>query len=326
MMNARYGIPLFYFNPAVCFIDDDPHITAALTMIFTDSHICRAFNSSRDALTFLQAYQAPLANIQFTSSNDQDDSYYPERAASYLNIKAIADLSNISERGQEIAVLIIDQQMPELSGLELCKLIQHTPMKKILLTGDTRHEQAIEAFNDGLIDVFVDKGHKNLAQILEAHVKKLSYQYFLEKTMRLKIFMKNEKEKPLSSEVFYNFFNKYCIENNICEYYLIDKCGSFLMIDNNQQVSYLVIMSNKDIQEFIDLNIDSADIPTKNLLLQMEKHQLLPFFGVNKECWQVDMKQWRKFFYPATLLPGQEFFTYAIIKRPTLVVLEGGMS
>ena len=48
--------------------------------------------------------------------------------------------------------------MPEMNGLEICKILKGYPFKFILITGEATSEKAIEAFNSGLIHQFIPKG------------------------------------------------------------------------------------------------------------------------------------------------------------------------
>lgn len=323
-MKTQNSIPLYHFNPSLCFIDDDPYLLSALTMNFSNSYHCYSFTSPIKALDFLQSYQSPLSNINFTGSHDHLDVHHADITTSYLNLKEISNLHKNPLRLNELTVLIVDQQMPEISGLELCQQIKHMPIKKLLLTADTNHHQAIDAFNANIIDMFINKGNEKLPKVLDAYVKQLNHKYFIDKTYSFLMHIESDKKKILSDPLFYDFLNTYHKENNICEYYLIDKSGSFLLLNNKQEISYIIVMTDEDIENFINLNQDSATPAVEDLLIQMSNHQLLPFFGIGKECWQVDMQLWRSYFYPAKQLVGRETYTYSIIKTPVFSIIEGG--
>jgi len=68
--------------------------------------------------------------------------------------------------------------MPNMTGLDLCYKLQDFPFKKILLTGEMQHEEAVKAFNAGLIDRFIRKYDPDLFSVLKTHIKILERQYF----------------------------------------------------------------------------------------------------------------------------------------------------
>lgn len=60
---------------------------------------------------------------------------------------------------QEFAVIISDNRMPELSGLDLFAevKIKCPATRRVLLTGRTEIEEGLEAFNEGIIHRYIDK-------------------------------------------------------------------------------------------------------------------------------------------------------------------------
>jgi len=59
-------------------------------------------------------------------------------------------------------VLIVDYAMPGLDGVELLKQLDHSPARRVLLTGAADAEVAVKAFNSGLIQKFIPKSTPNL--------------------------------------------------------------------------------------------------------------------------------------------------------------------
>ncbi|MEM6523849.1 MAG: response regulator [Bacteroidota bacterium] len=70
-------------------------------------------------------------------------------------------IDDIDERGDLVAVVISDQVMPEMSGVELLKKVENdsrlTHTRKVLLTGQATHQDTIEAINLGGIDRYIAK-------------------------------------------------------------------------------------------------------------------------------------------------------------------------
>jgi len=86
----------------------------------------------------------------------------------YLNIEicesgqeAMELIEDIDQDGDHLAVVISDQVMPEMTGVDVLREIQtdrrFTHTKKILLTGLATHEDTINAINTGGLDHYVQK-------------------------------------------------------------------------------------------------------------------------------------------------------------------------
>ncbi|MGE5153110.1 MAG: response regulator, partial [Bdellovibrio bacteriovorus] len=61
-----------------------------------------------------------------------------------------------------VSVLVADYQMPEMTGLDLFRALTHLPCKRVLLTGQADEAVAVQAFNEGLIDLYLPKLHPRL--------------------------------------------------------------------------------------------------------------------------------------------------------------------
>jgi len=75
--------------------------------------------------------------------------------------EAIGLLDEIDEQGNYVALIITDQVMPNMTGVELLSTVvedgRFDRTQKILLTGLATHKDAIEAINSGGIDYYIEK-------------------------------------------------------------------------------------------------------------------------------------------------------------------------
>ncbi|HIE72601.1 MAG TPA: response regulator, partial [Planctomycetes bacterium] len=83
-------------------------------------------------------------------------------------------------RHQRVSVAVVDYDMPKMTGVEFCRAISGLPVKRILLTGKAGLETAISAFNEGVIDCFLQKQDANVSAALRREIKRLQHQYFEE--------------------------------------------------------------------------------------------------------------------------------------------------
>jgi CheY-like chemotaxis protein len=306
-------IPLFYFPTTICWIDDNQDFLNATNTLFTHEYNSVAFVDSKEALNFLNDYSSPFSAINFTREFIESDVFDTRNHLPVdINISEIIKLANNSSVRHEISIIVVDNNMPNLRGIDICKQLKDAAYKKILLTGETSHEEVINAFNDGLIDKYIPK---NIAvpEKLESTIQNLTRQFFVEKTKNLLAHLETSRLTPLSDPIFIEFFYNWCSLNNITEFYLINKNGSYLTKNKDGKTIYLIIMSEHAKKEFVSLNDEFAS--DKNMMLdEISAGKVIPFFGLDKESWEVSYDEWDKYAYPAKIISGREKYFWSEIK------------
>lgn len=309
------GIPLFYFPLSICWVDDDPLFLDAAKQLFQTEYHCLSFVDSRQALTYLNSYQTPSSKINFTRELIESDiSDNNNHLPVDLNISEITNLSNMSNlKNEEIGLLIIDNNMPYVKGIDICQHLINKPYKKILLTGQTGLNEVVDAFNRGIIDKFITKD-RNVSNNLKMTIAELSRRYFYEQTKNLIKNIEASRLSPLSDPVFINFFYNWLESNAYKEFYLIDKSGSFLVRKNDRSIAYFIVFTEHAKNEFLKLN-DDAITTVGDLLNKLSQGQSIPFFGIGKESWHIKHTDWYKYFYPSNTLVGREKYYWTIINE-----------
>jgi CheY-like chemotaxis protein len=305
-------LPLFYFRPTICWIDDDRIFLDAVSITFREHYNCLTFDMPFQAIHYFSEYQAPLSQTRFIREFTESDlhgtnNHFPVD----LCIPTIAELINIEGKYNEIAVAIIDYNMPNMNGLELCKKLQNFPFKKILLTGEAENQEVIKAFNDGIIDRFIRKDN-NVAGELKKYISQLTNEYFYEKSANIISYLESSKVSVLSDQIFIEFFKEWLNENSITEYYLFNKQGSFLVKNKDGKLSYFVVMSEQDKSEFVQLN-DDAPEEMQSLLRKLTTENMVPFFGHGKESWEISLDKWKNYFFPAKTIEGRDKYYWIVL-------------
>lgn len=307
-------LPLFYYSPTICWVDDNQLFLDAADSLFKNDYNCVTFTDPREAVKFLSTYQSPFSKINFTREFTESDVFDTHnRLPVDINVSEITKLANNSAVRDEIAVLVIDNSMPNISGLEICHQLKDFPYKKILLTGETDPVDVIDAFNQGIIDKFIAK-EKNVTDKLQNTIQELSYQYFYEKTKNLLAHLETSRLSPLSDTMFIDFFFRLCESNKWHEFYLINRHGSFLLKNKHGECTYLIIMSESAKTEFLKLN-DEAPDNVQSLLSQVSQGTHVPFFGIGKESWEFNYNDWHNYFHPANVIEGREKYYWTAIKQ-----------
>lgn len=306
-------LPLFYYPSTWLYIDDDKTLLKSMMFVFQEHNYTKLFQSPLSCVDFLNTYQSPLSKHIFLKSITDDENYgVLQHTPINFDITMIAKLANDPHRHNEVTAMIIDYNMPEMDGFELAQNCNHLPIQKLLLTGKAKPEQGIVGFNNNLIHRFIKKNEIEWEEKLIANLKELTLQFFREKTTSLLSYLETENKLPLSDKIFIDFFEKYCEQHNIREYYLINKQGSFLCLDNKGHRSYFVLQTDQGIDTWLASHSADKELPKEKLDLVRERKKI-PFFGQGKEAWQIDPSEWPKYLYTPNVLDGRERYFWTKI-------------
>jgi CheY-like chemotaxis protein len=291
-------------------VDDDKLFLASVNELLKEERF-QTFNLTHACLDFFKTYEPILQRQKFLQGKYDHDEYdRTNRSPVDANIETLSQLRNNPTRHSEISVIILDYHMPNMTGLELARELNAVSAKKILLTGKTDHQQAIEAFNEGIIDRFIHKDDPQLINNLKLHVQGLKKRYFKDETQALLFHLEADEKLPLSNPEFVTFFEEWCNKNLIREYYVVDKTGNLLTIDQEGRKKYFIVHTDHTLRKFIQINEDE-NVPS--LIDAVIRREVIPFFGIEQEAWQTPLSDWEKHFYKSNLIVGSEKYYWAAI-------------
>lgn len=248
----QYTTPACYFPTTVLFIDDSRDFLLNFVLQLDEGLAYKIYDSPFDALDFLQKKaDKPNRLMQRCMAEKQ-------RAQNPANLQAIYSEIYNDQRFAEVSVLVVDYAMPGMDGLEVCRLLKNSPIKKILLTGKADEKLVVEAFNEGLIDRYIDKNDSEAAELITKNIEVLQQQYFQTLSEKISNALNVTSVQAVDHDIFSDCFRRICKEKHIVEYYLADHNGSFLLLDEDAHAHLLTIHSEnewqlKDAYDVLDL-------------------------------------------------------------------------
>ena len=302
------AIPAIFFPSQILLVDDDPNVIEILKQQLDNNKIkiLTALNANEALNEFnINNVNTPeLADI--ITDSFQDDLYNDNTSIVKFDIsKLLNEFENYSKYSF-ISVIISDQNMPGESGLELFKRLKNSLCKKILLTGQITDRKVIEAFNWGIINRYAEKEDQNLILTLNKYIEELTYEYFL--NISTNIHLTNTQFSILFEPAFIELFNEIIKEFNIIRFCLIDRSGSFLMIDNSNCRYVMAISTDDDIEEIME----SDTIPAKHLL-DLKNRNVIPFFGIGINSTMCAIKNWEEYLFPAKCINAKKRYFWSFI-------------
>ncbi len=291
---------LFYYPTQVVLVDDDANFLDSVSLLLDRSINYRLFQSARQALEHVNRAMA-FSEVIKRSYSSYKTGPYDSDTLTHVDINALHKEIYNPDRFLMPSVVVIDYSMPEMSGLEYCVSLTNPYVKKILLTGRANTDLAVQAFNEGLIDQFINKNDPQLASKLNRSIANLQQQYF-SRTFKILTdpVVASSQSRFLTNPAFIEFFNILRSTHEIVEYYLIDMPYSgFLLLDARGRVSLVLIMSQIALLEHLR-QCRTRKAPAE-LLTALEAGDMLPLFNIGNDGEHLNetfFKDWRKHYAP----------------------------
>ncbi|MCK4870932.1 MAG: response regulator [Gammaproteobacteria bacterium] len=318
-----------YFPTSVMFIDDNENYLESIVPLVGNDQCCEFYVNPREALAYLEEEYSPIPFIEKWLLNLKDTTLElgfeledNELTHSYIDI----DIGEIyreiysAKRFAEVSVVVTDYAMPEMSGVEFCRALKDHPVKRILLTGQASKDVGIQAFNEGVVDRFIVKGEDDLLVEVNKGIEELQHEYFAGVGQAVLGSLSCSKRFAMRDPACVEKFLEVLRAKNICEYYLINDAGSFLMLDKYGHVSWFIVQNNTDTQHYYDFVYDNEG--PKDLIKALKDRNNLLFlfereseFVLKPEDWQ----KWRNRIHPAETIKGRYGEWYcAVIDGPSV--------
>jgi CheY-like chemotaxis protein len=307
-------LPCCYFPTTIALIDDSQAFLDTLSLKLDKNLVFKTYNKSEQALESIQ-------NI--SSSKNKIHTFLSEFSSNEIDINSVTDhLFHIntasfsqelynSNRFSLLSVALIDFYMPTMNGRELCQQLIENPIKKIMLTGQADHREAVKLFNEGVIDVFIQKDTPTMYQEINIAIKKMQLDYFQQLSQGIMNTLSMKHNSALADSIFKNFFYDFYNNKGFAECYLLDIFGSFLFLDSKANPTWLIIKSEQELHEFCDIAIGKR--AGSSIVDRIKKKEAMPIL-LNELDHMQPVAEWHRYLYPIKCLKGENnTYYYAIV-------------
>jgi CheY-like chemotaxis protein len=318
----------FYHPTAVLVLDDDPLFLESLDFQFSDELSCQTFTRPDAALEHLrsQAKQHPDFSRYFKDCSEMDlgsEARHGDRLLR-LQLSELRSMVDDLSRHQRISVAVVDFDMPKMTGVEFCRAIADLPVKTILLTGKAGLETAISAFNEGLIDCFLQKQDANVSASLRREIKRLQHEYFADISDPIKCALALQKPCFVSDPHFVALFNEVSEMNNVVEHYVCASPPGIMMRDADGNDFFLLISDVEAVKSQCEA-AERRRAPSDMVQL-LRTRTAQAWFPTHEGLYHPDFEaDWARYIWPAQLLPGSGSWSYSFIRHecPVEELLQG---
>ncbi len=308
----------FYHPTSILVLDDDPLFLESLDFQFSDELSCQTFTRPDAALEHLrsQAGQHPDFGRYFKDCSEMDlgtEGRLGDRLLR-LQLSELRSMVDDQRRHQRISVAVVDFDMPKMSGVEFCRAIRGLPVKTILLTGKAGLETAIAAFNEGVIDCFMQKQDSNVSVALRREIKRLQTEYFEEISDPIRCALALQKPSFFTDPSFIKLFKEILEDNHVTEHYVCAAPPGIMMRDDDEKEFFLLISDIDSVKSRCESAENQSAPPDMVQLLRTGEAQA--WFPTREGIYHPDFEaDWARYIWPAQLLPGSGSWSYSLIRH-----------
>jgi len=314
-------LPLFYHPTNVLLLDDDQTFLNQLLQKADESFAYARETDPNKALHYLSSHvydpQELSKSIVQQNFNIPEPDKLKQNIETYdFYIDAVRGDLSLPDRFKKIVVGVIDRYMPAMDGLKFCEMLRkeyRLPIKLVLLTGATTQEEAIDAFNKGVIDAYMEKRNpKEMIPKLDKIVRSLAEQQFCELSEQMLGFISHQFPH-IQDPQYIEQFEKIREEENTVEYYLYDSSGSFLLVDKKGNTKIFLVRVDSDFDMMFELAKNSGAF--QDVLQSIQNRQQFPFYRSNKGYLTFEGEDWELALVQMSKIPGRNIF-YSVIEMP----------
>lgn len=235
----------FKFPTTSLLVDDNLTFSQSMGDMLLEHNFYSICIENQGVISFLKRYADFLDNF----NSFFEDHFFGD---STIILNKVPEIMKNSNRFRLISSLVIDYNMPVMNGQEICEAISEKfLLRKIILTGEIFSHNAVKLLDKGVIDVFVEKGeHGFLEKILEeVAFNGEHYQYFA-----------NCSHDVVQDVKLQEFILNFIDSIKPCEYYIFNKNGSYIFLDENAKPSGLMILTDQELRtlyEFLKIEFPS---------------------------------------------------------------------
>jgi CheY-like chemotaxis protein len=301
-----------YWPTTILVVDDDPEMLETIKLNLGSKFRLKCFTSPLKALRYLEENRANNSLEYFTNKYIQevDEMDFAHKTFD-VNFRAFHKELYNSERYNLISAVIIDYNMPEMDGLTFCAEAKSYGLSTILLTARLEKPEAVEAFNQSLIDKYIEKNGSKIYSYLETYLKDMQYKFFIQLVNEVSFNPIIFRNKAIA-KIFDDIIQQY----NIKEYYVLDAQGNYVLVDEDSNILGLFIQSEIEVKESYREAVYRK--APENVLKKLENDHYILCYHNSKLNIFPPTEEWSKYLFRADKVRGVDQNYYIAITKNNL--------
>lgn len=303
-MSLAAHIHPYHYPSTVVLVDDSRRFIQNFSFHLDPLLSLKCFQSAEEAMGFLKSHARFIGDGRGRFL--KEDQELGERALQGVN--RLSHLVSDPQRFTEVSVVLVDYDMPGIDGLELCRSLQGSAVKRILFTSDADVELVVQAFNEGIIERYISKSDPDRIHQIGQAIRCLQDAYFDQISDQVVDALAVDRPDFLNDVRFAEFFSSLCSQYGFVEHYLQEQPRGLMLLDAHGGMAQLLVASAHELESHYQRAL-AADAP-EPLLQGLKERSLIPgYWDSGSGCdWAYPV--WQDYVYPAQRFVGSEGVYY----------------
>jgi CheY-like chemotaxis protein len=282
-----YPVPPFFFPTRTIHVDDHEAYLAVMSPHLDPDIWMESYASATEALDDISSARGGPSALRSLVHRRKD----PESLGNelVLDVDAIHHVMYDDERFAMPSVLVADYAMPEMTGLNLLQSSGDKNVGRILLTGQADKGTVISAFNDGLIDRYIEKAASDVDVQLNQGIKDLQWRFFGRAYAAVAQTLSRDDYRILWDTEAMDFIVA-SLGIRPVEMYLVPSPSGLLFLDTHGKGEFVVIVSDAALMDLVDKG-EVAGIAAEDLR-RIENEEAVPVFAPGERTYAANAKNY----------------------------------
>jgi CheY-like chemotaxis protein len=292
----------YYYPTNIALVDDNESFLNTLSLHLMQHFSCQTFTNPLDALHYADNLYSVVSSkaAELKTDVDWDRAVFENISSKQFDVK----------KYNELSVVIVDYDMPEINGIEFCARMKDPSVRKILLTGCASSTDVVTAFNENVIDYYIDKQTDNLLDVLHRTVYEMQKVYFQENLCALTMSLIESKTPCFSDCALADFFDETCDRLDVKEHYFLSGPPRFVLRSSDAE-STLIVMSDDDLEQHMTI-INEEDGPIE-WIEKLASKEYVPHFISEDGFYTPETQGSADPMVKATVICGEQNYYCALI-------------
>jgi CheY-like chemotaxis protein len=301
-----------YHKSSVLVLDDDPLFLESFDFQFGSELNCRTFTHPDAAIEHLALTPNWRATLEqcIAGQSAETDPADPTRKFT-VSISPLRTTFDNDLRFDCVSVAIVDYDMPRMNGVQFCRNIRHTGVKTLLLTGKAGLETAVNAFNEGMIDCFLQKQDPQISNTMRTEIARLQQLYFRDVLGPVRAVLTADSRHFLCDPAVVRFLEQQLEQAKAGEYCISEQPLGVVVRNDNGAESFILLSDIDDAMACAQRVAQRGAAP--ELVDHLTNgHVAGRGSGWDKGVTDIDPKTWSMFAASAQRVPGSKRWLYSL--------------
>lgn len=241
--------PLLRTITRVVFLDDDIRYLEMLSIAIPERFAASFHSAGVEAASDLQASLAHLARERSSMAGIAADT---EKSV-VLALRYLHDPSRFLIAG----VLGCDYAMPAEAGTAFCAKHAMNGLRRILLTGSADTEVAVDAFNEGAIELYLPKQAPHLLEKLVASMDSQMRRSAAERGALLAAAIPPQIQSLLEDRRWASALTRFIEKLDVVEYVFLGRPLGLIAVDKNDSVLWIQLEDEQSLRGLVEILVES---------------------------------------------------------------------